>query len=222
MHTNICGLKQPLPAGWCTLRALWEGLELGLSEGGALLALGLDLPFRLQEKAHTQGVAEARLLCPCPRPPLSREPQRCPCRPTELWPPSSGLKQGSYLIVWGKCTTENTPLTSCKNSLLLPLNSHISRRSLLRWKDSSCSVSSGEVRNLLYQEGVEKASQRVWAQCPTVQPPGGPGAGRLRQGTHTRTQAAWVPEWASLPAKAAHSGLLGTLVCRASEKWGGG
>lgn len=52
MHTNICGLKQPLTAGLCTLRALWEGLELGAPRRGALLALGLDLPFGPQEKAH--------------------------------------------------------------------------------------------------------------------------------------------------------------------------
>lgn len=47
MHTYIGGLKQHLTAGLCTLRTLWEGLELG-----ALLALGLDLPYGLQEKAH--------------------------------------------------------------------------------------------------------------------------------------------------------------------------
>lgn len=34
MHTNICGLKQPLSAGLCTLRALWEALELGALRRG--------------------------------------------------------------------------------------------------------------------------------------------------------------------------------------------
>lgn len=104
---------------------------------------------------------------------------------------------------------ENTPLTSCKNSLLLPLNSHISRRSLLRWKDSSCSVSAGEVRNLLYQEGVEKALQRSRQSAPQcsglgVQGPGGSVRGptpahRLlgyQNGPHSRPRWHTAGSWA--------------------------
>lgn len=68
---------------------------------------------------------------------------------------------------------------------------------------------------------MEKASQQVLAWCPTVQRPGGFRGREAPSGDpHPHPRLLGVPVWASLPAQAAHSRLLGTLVCRASETRG--
>lgn len=96
MHTNICGLKQPLTAGLCTLRALWEGLELGALRRGS--PTGSRARSALQaagEGSHSEGQLRPVSSAPAPDLPSAvspsgvlADPQSCGLR---AWDSSRAL-----------------------------------------------------------------------------------------------------------------------------------